>query len=123
MKKVILAGNCNFDGPQIKSVIEREYGVEVRDVKTMAEAMKIIDDENIDLVLVNRGGDQDSRNGLELVDYIMNKNKGPIILITNFQEKMDEAMEHGALEGFGKQDILNEAGLESVKKVLDPILE
>ena len=36
---------------------------------------------------------------------------------------MDEAVLHGALEGFGKEDILNDEGLETVKNILNPILK
>jgi len=121
MKKVILVGNCDYDGPQMKSVIEREYDAEVQDIKSMDEAMMIIDEEDLNLILINRIGDLDSRNGLELIDYVVNKNKGPIILITNYHDKMNEAVEHGALEGFGKEDILSDE-LEPVKRILDPIL-
>jgi DNA-binding response OmpR family regulator len=124
MKKVLLVGNCNFDAPQIKSVIENNYQAEVKDIKTIDEAKMILENEDIDLVLVNRVGDQDQKNGLDLVDYLANKGgKPPIILITNFQEKMDEAVLHGALEGFGKEDILNDEGLETVKNILNPILK
>ena len=103
MKKSLLVGNCNFDGPQIKSVLENNYEVEVRDIKTMDEAKMILDNETIDLVLINRVGDQDQKNGLDLVDYLANKGWKPrIILITNYSDKMDEAVLHRALEGFGK---------------------
>jgi len=121
MKKVILVGNCELDGPQMKSVIENNYDAEVRDVKTMDEAEMIIDNEDLDLILVNRVGDKDGRNGLELVDKVINNDRVPIILITNYQDKMEEAVLHGAMDGFGKEDILGD-GLENVKKVLDPIL-
>ena len=124
MKKVLLVGNCNFDAPQIKSVIENNYQAEVKDIKTIDEAKMILENEDIDLVLVNRVGDQDQKNGLDLVDYLANKGgKPPIIRITNCQEKMDEAVLHGALEGFGKEDILNDEGLETVKNILNPILK
>jgi len=73
MKKSLLVGNCNFDGPQIKSVLENNYEVEVRDIKTMDEAKMILDNETIDLVIINRVGDQDQKNGLDLVDYLANK--------------------------------------------------
>ena len=77
MKKVLLVGNCNFDAPQIKSVIENNYQAEVKDIKTIDEAKMILENEDIDLVLVNRVGDQDQKNGLDLVDYLANKGGKP----------------------------------------------
>ncbi|MAG01738.1 response regulator [Candidatus Pacearchaeota archaeon] len=117
-KKVILVGNCDYDGPQIKSFIENNFNADVEDIKTMDGGIAKLD--NVDLVLVNRVG-RDQRNGLELIDYIKNKNVLiPVMLITNYKDKMDEAMEHGAVEGFGKEDLFNDS--ERVKQVLSEYL-
>jgi DNA-binding NtrC family response regulator len=123
MRKVLLVGNCDYDAPRIQSFIESNFKTKVEDIKTMDEAMHKIETDKQDLILVNRIGDKDQRNGLELIDYMKNKNiTTPIMLITNFQDKAEEAVEHGAIEGFGKEDIFGD-NQESVIRILDPTLK
>jgi len=110
MKKLLLVGNCNNDGPKLKALFESMLEIHVDDIKTIEEAKEIIEQEEViyDLIAVNRVGAFDGRSGLELIDYI-NKNDIDILImmITNFPDKMDESVVHGAVRGFGKDDALS----------------
>ena len=97
MKKVLLVGNCDIDHPRIANIIESNFQAEVIRAETIDKAKDLLKDE-FDLIIVNRVGAFDGKNSLELVDYV----KTPIMIITNYEDHMKEAMEHGAVEGFGK---------------------
>jgi len=122
MKRVLLVGNCNKDGPAIKGFIEEKFDAEALDIKTIEEAINILEKEQeFDLIAVNRVGAYDSKNGLGLIDHIKEKNiEIPIMLITNFHDKMQEAIEHGAVQGFGKDSIYKED--EKAEEVLEKYL-
>lgn len=122
MKTIYLVGNCNKDGPAIKQILKRETSANVLDIKTMDEAESLVleNKNSVDLVLVNRIGEFDHREGLELVDFIKSKQLAiPIILLTNYKDKQEESIDHGACPGFGKADILgSQEGSQEYKSAI-----
>ena len=105
-KKGLVVGNCKFDGPNIVNFIKMIVKANAKEAKTIDIAKEILTDKKYDLVTVNRIGNEDNLNGLNLIDWIQNnKKETPIMLITNFSEKMAEAEEHGAVHGFGKSEL------------------
>ena len=102
MKKLLCVGNCSFDGPEIKSILENNFDVEVFDIKTIKESLDKLKHEKIDLIMVNRICSFDNHSGLELIDHIKkSKINIPIMMITNYPDKMEEAIKHGAIKGCG----------------------
>jgi len=124
LKKVLVVGNCDYDGPRIVAMINENFkNLNVMESKTIDKAINLIKKNKFELVMVNRIGNEDGRNGLELIDWIRNnKDKKlkstPIMLITNYLDKMNEAMKHGAIKGFGKEDINSSRKLSPIKKHL-----
>ena len=77
----------------------------------------------IDLVLVNRVLDGDGSSGLDVVDRI----KGdaalravPVMLVSNYPDSQRQAVEKGALPGFGKGALGQPQTVEALKAVLGP---
>ncbi|MAH03675.1 response regulator [Candidatus Pacearchaeota archaeon] len=118
MKKVLLVGNCNFDGHMIKDYLESNFNVEVVLIDTIENAKKSLENK-LDLIMVNRIGELDNKNGLELIDYVKEqKIKTPIMLITNYEDSMNEAIKHGGVMGFGKDNLNSKKTGLTLKKYL-----
>ena len=123
-RKILVVGNCNRDGPRIVAMINHNLkNAEAIEAKTIEKAKEILQRENYDLVLVNRIGDSDKINGLELVGWMQQNTKEqikktPIMLITNYSDKMKEAEKHGAVHGFGKEKIDDSETLKLLEKHL-----
>jgi len=121
MKKLLCVGNCGFDGPEIKRILENNFDVEVLNIGTIDESLKKMKNEKFDLIIVNRICATDNTPGIKLIDHIKkNKIRIPIMMITNYKDKMDEALKHGAVPGCGKEDIFNfnKKALEIFKRYL-----
>jgi len=121
MKKILLVGNCNLDGPRITEMIESNLKAKVVEAKEMDRAKEILTNssKSFNLILVNRIGAFDNKNGLELIDHVKKTNiKTPIMLITNYPDKMKEAIKHGAVKGFGKNEIESKETIDLIKKYL-----
>lgn len=121
MKKVLLSGNCNFDYPYIKKIIESHFDSEVIRAHDNEDARKLINKNKYDLVMVNRIGAFDNKPGIEIIKYMQSDSelkKTPVMLITNYPMYMKEAIEAGAVEGFGKENVKSEATLDILRKYL-----
>lgn len=120
MKKVLVVGHCNYDGPRLVALINENFNAEAAEAKTTDKAIAELEKEKYALVLVNRIGDKDKRNGLELIDWMQkNQKETKIMLITNFPDKMDEAVKHGAVRGFGKQKLEDPDTINLLEKYLE----
>jgi DNA-binding NtrC family response regulator len=118
MKNVLLVGQCNYDGPRIKEILESNFNVSVDDIKTISEAKKMLVDSSYKLVLVNRIIDLNHEEGIQLVDHVVKEHKSiPIILLSNHDDALATAVEHGAKEGFGKKELYSH-DLSRIKKIL-----
>ena len=122
MKRVILVGNCHFDGSRIASLIESTFeNTTVARIDTTKQARTILkkDGCKVDLIIINRIGNFDKKNGLGLIDHVQKNCKNvPIMLITNYEDKMKEAMEHSAVQGFGKANLETKKTIALLSKYL-----
>ncbi|MBR9705217.1 hypothetical protein GOV12_07430 [Candidatus Pacearchaeota archaeon] len=122
MKKVLVVGNCNFDGPRICKFIDSNFSAKSCEAKSIKISKDMIKKDKYDLILVNRVCVGDGNMGLELVDYIKNENMDiPTMIITNYKDKMDEAITHGAVKGFGKEDL--DSNEDKVRDVIGKVLK
>lgn len=121
MKKVLLSGNCNVDHPRIQKMLQDHFSVEVDRAMSNDEAVDMLANTQYDLVMVNREGAFDFKKGLDIVDYMQKDEKlrlTPVMLITNYSDHMDEAIEHGAVKGFGKKQIGADVVISNLAKYL-----
>ncbi|HEX6986194.1 MAG TPA: response regulator [Planctomycetaceae bacterium] len=120
-KRVLSVGQCVPDGTAIKSFLKQRFGAVVQAADTADEAMAMLHNGPFDLVLVNRVFDADGGSGLELVRAVKanpTTGKIPVMLVSNYAEAQQKAVEHGAEPGFGKAQL----GSEEVVERLTPFL-
>lgn len=105
MKRVLDVGQCGYDHGNIKRLIQSHFSAEVEQADTAVQALHKLREQTYDLVLVNRVLDANGSSGLELVKQI--KQQGdlaevPVMLVSNYPDAQEAAVEAGAVPGFGK---------------------
>ena len=83
--------------------------------------MQRLRDNHFDLVLINRKLDQDGSDGLEILRQVKADERlapTPVMLITNFEEHQQLAIEHGAIRGFGKAHLHDAETQQRLRDVL-----
>jgi CheY-like chemotaxis protein len=120
-KRVLSIGQCGADHAAIARAIQRSFGAEVVPAGTSAEAFDLLLQEPFDLVLVNRVFDWDGADGIAMVKQIKADEKlrhVPVMLVSNYDDAQQLAVEAGALPGFGKAAL----GMPSMTGQLKPFL-
>jgi CheY-like chemotaxis protein len=120
-KRVLDVGNCGPDHASITAFLKDRFGCEVVQADDAEDALSALKENKFDLVLVNRKLDVDYSDGIEVVRQIKaNADLAsiPVMLITNYAEHQEAAMEMGAVRGFGKLEL---AKPETISR-LQPIL-
>lgn len=117
-KRVLDVGNCGFDHGSIKSLVESNFDAEVVQAHNLDEAISQLDDLDFDLTLVNRVFDRNGESGLDLIRKITGASSSrptTVMLITNYANYQDEAVELGAVPGFGKSQLSEQATLDKLR--------
>jgi CheY-like chemotaxis protein len=118
-KRVLSVGQCDADHGSISRAMQKAFGVEVVGVDTATEALEQLGEQSFALVLVNRIFDQDGSPGLDLIRQIKTTPRQvPVMLVSNYEDAQEEAIEAGALPGFGKSSLGKPQMLERVGAVL-----
>ncbi|MCC6491931.1 MAG: response regulator [Pirellulales bacterium] len=121
VKRVLDVGNCVPDHTMIRRFLTGQFDCEVLQADAADDALAILREEPIDLVLVNRKLDVDYSDGVEVIRQVKADQQlasVPVMLITNYPEHQQAAMKLGAQQGFGKLELENP---ETIKR-LQPIL-
>jgi two-component system, chemotaxis family, chemotaxis protein CheY len=104
-KRVLSIGQCFADHSSIARTLQRHFGAEVVGVDDASEALDRLRRETFGLVLINRRLDADGSSGVEIVKQIKADEQLqplPVMLVSNYDYAQNEAIEAGALPGFGK---------------------
>ena len=120
-KCILVVGNCRPDHAAIRSLLERHFDATVIQAHTREDCLDSLRDGGFALILVNRELDRDSCDGLTLIRAIKENPdlaNTAVMLISNFPEYQAQAVEAGALQGFGKGDLHSEQTLERLRGVL-----
>jgi two-component system chemotaxis response regulator CheY len=107
-KNVLDIGNCTPDHAAIRALIEGSFDARVSQAHDGDEALAVLRTGDYQLVLVNRKLDRDGSDGLEVIRRIKSLSglsHTPIMMITNYAEYQQQAVEAGAEPGFGKSDL------------------
>ena len=118
--RVLDVGNCDPDHAAIRGLL-RHFNAQVDRVMFVPEALKALERERYDLVLVNRLVFADSSEGIELIKAMQADERfkqTPVIMISNFPEAQQRAVAAGAVPGFGKSALRGPATLELLKQYL-----
>jgi CheY-like chemotaxis protein len=120
-KRVLDVGNCSPDHNVIRRFIERHFNAVVVQAHNGADTVATLQRQTIDLVLVNRKLDQDYSDGLRVIERIKNSAHlahVPVMLVTNYEEHQQQAMQAGAERGFGKLSMEEPETLERLSRFL-----
>lgn len=119
--RVLDVGQCGYDHRRISSLLTDRFGARVERADRIESALEAMREGGFDLVLVNRILDAEGSQGLDLIRRAGNDpaiNGTPIMLVSNYEDAQQAAVQAGALPGFGKSDLGNEQLIERLAEVL-----
>ncbi|MGB7346687.1 MAG: response regulator [Pirellulaceae bacterium] len=120
-KLVVDCGNCGPDFNSIRKMVKTNFGASAVQTHGAEDTLAVLRERKVDLITVNRKLDRDYTDGMEVIKQIKAEpefNSVPVMLVTNYDEHQQTAIEAGCVRGFGKLSI-NDA---STKELLDPYL-
>jgi len=120
-KTVLDVGNCSFDHGAIRRLIEGRFDAVVLRAHGPEDALAALANKSVDLVLVNRILDRDGSDGIELIRQIKSNPalaELPVMLVSNYEEYQEKAIQAGAERGFGKAELEAPETLERLGAVL-----
>lgn len=119
-KLVLSVGQCEMDKSSINHLLESRFQAVVETADTLKGALVAAKEKSFDLILVNRVFDQSGELGLDFIRQF--KSDGgkniPVMLVSNFPEAQELAIQLGATPGFGKAALQSPA----TGKLLEPFL-
>ena len=119
--RVLSIGQCFADHSAIARTLQRHFAAEVVGADSPTEALECLRQQHFDLVLVNRILDADHSSGLEVIGQLKSADATqqlPVMLVSNYDDAQQQAVDAGALPGFGKSALGHPAMLERVRAVL-----
>lgn len=120
-KKVLSVGQCRPDHAAISHFLTSNFEVEVVSADFREDTLRVLSEQQIDLVLINRKLDADYSDGMEILRNIKEDASTaavPVMLVSNFPEWQEKAVEFGAVPGFGKAELNAAETVERVRAVL-----
>ena len=106
MPKTLLdCGNCGPDFAAIRQMASSVFGATVLQAHGAEDTLQLLRERPVDLVTVNRKLDRDYSDGIDVVKQIKSDpdvGSVPVMLVTNYDEHQDAAVEVGCVRGFGK---------------------
>ena len=121
-KRVLSVGNCVPDNRAITAMLQNYFSVEVVPADNLTDTLTQLNSSRFDLVLVNRVLDRDGSEGLEVIRQIKstaNLRDTPVMMITNFADHQQRAVEAGALAAFVTARIILFIGKEKSISLTD----
>lgn len=121
MKKVLSVGQCGADHGAISFILRRNFTVSLDTAHSVNEALTAAKD-GYDLVLVNRVLDRSGESGLDLIRQMQSDEllvHVPVILVSNYADAQQQAVEAGAQPGFGKSQLRDPGLLDQLSSILD----
>ena len=121
VKRILEVGNCAADHAAMTELIDRHFKAEIAQAHTFDEALTALRNERYDLVLINRQLDRDNSDGVELIRKIKGDRdlaQVPVVLLSNYAEYQQRAMEAGAAPGFGKAELTSPETQQKLKDLL-----
>lgn len=113
-----MVGHCGFDAGALDRF--------VREALPEAEVAEAYSKEDIeeqagpqDLLLINRvlGGGFGARSGVELIHALKGRGSPPVMmLVSNYEDAQQQAVEAGAEPGFGKNEIGSAAARQRLRE-------
>ena len=120
-KRVLSVGQCVPDTNSLVQFMKSHFDVNIDQSDVETDTLEKLKHETYDLVVINRKLDADYSDGIELIHKIKNipaMQSNHLMLVSNFPEYQEEAVEAGAEYGFGKDDYQKEETVTRLKRYL-----
>ncbi|MAB83565.1 MAG: response regulator [Phycisphaerae bacterium] len=112
MADVMLVGHCGPDAIMLRTVVQRAMPGASVELVNDHEALDAALERDV-VLLVNRELDGEfttGRGGIDLIRHLGESSaKAPMLLVSNFEDAQAQAEAAGAMPGFGKSDLYDEA--------------
>jgi len=112
-KRILSVGQCAMDHGTIRHFLRSHIDdVDVLEASSEADALAILTAKPCDLVLVNRVLDRDRSSGLDIIRRLKADGRFadlPVMMVSNYADAQTKAEAAGALPGFGKSELDDEA--------------
>lgn len=122
MPKMLLdCGNCGPDFNAIRQLVTSNFDATVIQSHTAEDTIEILRTRKVDLVTVNRKLDRDYSDGMDVIRKIKadpDVGSVPVMLVTNYEEHQQTAIEAGCVRGFGKLAIKEPATIDVIEPYL-----
>ena len=121
-KRVLDVGQCVPDHAAIRRLVEQNFSAVVDQAHDLQSTLQMLRQRAYDLILINRKLDIDYSDGMEILKEVQGDaelSRIPVMLVTNFPEYQSAAMEAGAVQGFGKDELRQPQTVALLKKYLD----
>jgi CheY-like chemotaxis protein len=121
-RQILSIGQCAADHFRITQTFKEHFAAEVVGADNEEEAKQILEQRKFDLILINRVLDANGASGLAVISVLRQDPANeamPIMLVSNYTEAQMEAVERGAVKGFGKAALGQPAMLATVRRVLE----
>jgi two-component system chemotaxis response regulator CheY len=119
--RILSVGQCDFDGSNIERLLREHFAVQVETARDTGEALPLVCESRFDLVLVNRIFDGNGESGLEFIRRVKahpQTRPTPVMLVSNFADAQQSAVELGAQPGFGKNALQATATIDRIAAAL-----
>jgi DNA-binding response OmpR family regulator len=120
-RRVLDVGQCDPDHANITRMLKEHFDVSVDRAKSIEQVHYMMGFYEYDLVLINRILDADGAQGLELIEQLKTNaetQEVPVMLVSNFADAQDAAVDLGALPGFGKSQLSTDEALDRLNAAL-----
>ena len=122
MKKRILdVGQCDMDHGNISRMLAEHFDVAIDRAHLANDAVRLIQENTYDLILVNRVLDRDHSEGIDILHELKaddSRTAPPVMLVSNYAESQQQAVNAGAIMGFGKSELATPETIAKLKTVL-----
>lgn len=104
-KHVLSVGQCVPDSSSLTRFLTSHFDVKIDQADVENDTIEKLKSTEYDLVLINRKLDADYSDGIELIQKIKatsDVKQSPLMLVSNYPEYQEQAVEVGAVYGIGK---------------------
>ena len=120
-KTIVDCGNCGPDFHSIRQFVTSNFDAVVIQSHDADDTLKLLRERDVALVTVNRKLDRDYSDGMDVVKRIKSDShigQVPVMLVTNYEEHQQSAIDAGCVRGFGKLAIGDPATVDLLQPYL-----
>lgn len=118
---VLDVGQCVPDHAAIRRLIETQFDAQIVQTHQLDDTLAAMRRQSFALVLINRKLDIDYSDGLDILQAIKHDETlraTPVMLVTNYAEHQQSAVDAGGEYGFGKAELGHQATLDKLARFL-----